>query len=158
MATLYEITKEIEFFDFEIDEETGEILNAMQLDELEMARDEKVENCCLFIKNLLSDAEAYKREKESFAEKQRRAERKAESLKNYVQYCLNGEKYKSDRVTVSYRKSESVDISDADRIPEEYVRTITEIKPDKKLIKEAIKRGEKIDGADLVEKQNMIIK
>jgi hypothetical protein len=75
MASLYEIIGQIENFDYQFDEETGEMLNAKDLDELEIAKSEKVENVCLYIKNLLADAEAYKREKDSFAEKQRRAEK-----------------------------------------------------------------------------------
>ena len=34
---IYQINQEIENFKFEIDEETGEILNLMQLDELNLA-------------------------------------------------------------------------------------------------------------------------
>ena len=64
MAKLYEIMNEIENFDFEIDEETGEILNFDALDRLQVARDVKIENLCLWVKNLKSDAEAYKAEKE----------------------------------------------------------------------------------------------
>ena len=50
MATLYEINEKLLNFEFEIDEETGEILNAGELDNLELARDEKIENLCLYIK------------------------------------------------------------------------------------------------------------
>ena len=41
--TLFEIDKAILDFEFDIDEETGEILNANALDELHMARDAKIE-------------------------------------------------------------------------------------------------------------------
>ena len=42
--TLYEIDKALADFEFEIDEDTGEILNAADLDELNLARDQKIEN------------------------------------------------------------------------------------------------------------------
>ena len=77
---LYEIVEELRNFQFEIDEETGEILNADELDKLELARDEKIENICLMIKNLKADATAYKAEKDSFAEKEKRAKNEADRM------------------------------------------------------------------------------
>ena len=71
MANLYELERALQEFELEIDEETGEILNMEDMDALQMERDIKVENIALWIKNLLSDAEAYKREKESFYAKER---------------------------------------------------------------------------------------
>ena len=38
MATLYELVKEIENFDLQIDEETGELLNIDELDALQLER------------------------------------------------------------------------------------------------------------------------
>ena len=78
--TLYELNQELMNFDLEIDEETGEILNAEDLDKLEMERDVKIENIGLWIKNLLSDAEELKREKESLYKREQAAKKKAERL------------------------------------------------------------------------------
>ena len=158
MATLYELVKEIENFDFDIDEETGEILNIDELDALELAKDVKVENICLYVKNLLSDAKAYKEEKDNFAQKQKAAENKAERLKEYLQTMLAGEKFKSSKVTVSYRKSKTVDVIDVEYAPAEYLRIKQTVEPDKKAIKEAIENGIEVNGCSLVEKQNMSIR
>ena len=78
MANLYELERALAEFELEIDEETGEILNADELDALQMERDIKIENIALWIKNLKADAEAYKKEKESFYQKERAAKNKAE--------------------------------------------------------------------------------
>ena len=59
--TLYEIDKAILDFEFEVDEESGEILNASELDELQMARDDKIEGISLWIKNLEAEKEAIRR-------------------------------------------------------------------------------------------------
>lgn len=158
MATLYEIVKEIEDFEFQIDEETGEILNFAELDALELEKEVKVENICLMIKNLESDAVAYKAEKNSFADKEKAATNRAERLKKYLQNMLAGEKFKSSKVSVSYRKSEAVEVIDVKYVPAEYLTITQEVKPDKKAIKEAIKKGAEIKGCMLVEKQNMSIK
>ena len=158
MATLYELTKEIENFEFQIDEETGEILNFEELDALELERDAKVENICLYIKNLLSDAAAYKLEKQSFDQKEKAATRKAEGLKKYLQNMLAGEKFKSTKATVSYRNSKQVEVIDIDYVPAEYLRIKQTIEADKKAIKEAIESGIDVKGCNLVERQNMSIK
>lgn len=157
MATLYELAKVIEDFSFEIDEETGEILNAYELDKLEIEKNEKVEQLCLWIKNLKADAAAYKAEKDSFAKKQKTAENKAESIKNYIQYILAGEKFKTDRVTVSYRKSEQIECPDMSLVEDYYLRH-KEPELDKTKIKKAIKEGIDVKGCHLIERQNMQIK
>lgn len=60
MATLYEIDEEILNC---VDQETGEIIDPEKLAQLQMDFDKKVEGIALWIKNLLSDAEAIKAEK-----------------------------------------------------------------------------------------------
>ncbi|MBR5583135.1 MAG: siphovirus Gp157 family protein [Lachnospiraceae bacterium] len=157
MATLYELVKEIENFDLDIDEETGEILNGDELDALQLEKDTKVENICLWIKNLKADAVAYKAEKESFEKKRKAAERRAEYLQEYIQYILAGEKFKSDRVTVSYRKSEQVECTDLLDVDIDYLR-YKEPELDKKKIKDAIKAGIEVKGCQLVERQNLQIR
>ena len=157
MAKLYDLVREIEDFEFEVDEETGEILNAEDLDNLELEKNEKIEQLCLWIKNLKSDAAAYKAEKDSFAKKQKAAENKAESIKNYIAYILAGEKFKTDRVTVSYRKSEQVECLDMSLVDDDYLR-FKAPELDKTKIKKALKDGVKVGGCMLVERQNMQIK
>lgn len=157
MASLYELTYALASFDFEIDEETGEILNGEELDELEIERDEKIENIALWIKNLLSDAEAYKREKENFMKKEQTAKKKAEHLKTYLTMCLNGEKFKTDRVQISWRRSEAVEILDPEKIPKGWL-VEQEPKIDKAGIKAALKDGEEIPGAELKEKTSIQIR
>ena len=157
MATLYDLVREIEDFQFEIDEETGEILNIKDLDDLELEKNEKIEQLCLWIKNLKADAAAYKAEKDSFAKKQKAAENKAESIKGYIEYILSGDKFKTDRVTVSYRKSEQVECLDMSLVDDDYLR-FKEPELDKTKIKKALKDGVKVGGCMLVERQNMNIK
>lgn len=157
MATLYELNQKFNEFEFEIDEETGEILNAEELDKIELERNEKLENIGLWIKNLESDAEAYKREKDSFAEKERLAKNKVESLKKYLNFVLNGDTFKSDRVNITYRKSTALNVIDEYVIPKKYfVKQAPKL--DKKAVKDAIKSGKKVKGAEIIEKENIQIK
>lgn len=155
---LYELNALIEGFEFDIDEETGEILNYDDLENLELERNVKIENIALWIKNLKAEAEALKSEKMAFAKRQQIAENKAESLKNFLEFALKGEKFKTDKVELTYRKSETVEI-DPDEIgslPEEFKRV--KVEPDKTALKKAIKGGESFKGVHLVEKNNLQIK
>lgn len=156
--TLFEINKAILEFDYEIDEETGEILNAEDLDALELARDEKIEGVGLWIKNLQAEAEAVKKEKDAMADRQRRLEKKAESLKNYLAWALHGEKFSTPRIAMSWRKSESVLIPDEALLDDRFVNIQMTKKPDKKLIKDTLKAGREVPGAELVTKKNLQIK
>ena len=154
--TLYEINQQIAEFNFQIDEETGEILNTMQLDELIMAREDKAENVALFIKNLRAEAEAIKAEEKALASRRKQTERKAESLAEYLQYCLDGDKLKTPKVSVSYRKSDQVWCDDINEVPKKFLR-IRDPELDKTAIKKAIKAGEET-GCRLETYTNMIIR
>lgn len=156
--TLFEIDDAILNFEFEVDEETGEILNAEALDELKMAREDKIEGVGLWIKNLEAEAAAVKAEKDNMADRQRRLEKKAESLKGYLAYALQGEKFSTPKIAMSWRRSESVVITDEHLLPENCLNVTIVKKPDKKVIKDALKAGKDIMGAELREKQNLQIK
>ena len=154
MANLYEIKKEILNCR---DPETGEIIDEAALMALTIERDLKVENVALWIKNLAAEAKAYKDEKDAFAQRQKTAENKAESLKKYLGTALEGQKFKSTRVSVSYRRSESVECDDLGQVDDEYLK-YREPDINKVKIKEAIKAGIQVDGCKLVEKQNIQIR
>lgn len=155
MSSLYEINQQL--LDT-MDLDTGEIIDTEKFYELQLERNEKLENVALWYKNLLSEAAAYKAEKDVFAEKQKRAEAKADSLKKYLDSALNGSKFETVKVNVSYRKSTSVEVVDQTLIPEQYLRTVTTVAPDKTEIAKALKVGEQIDGVQLKESSNIQIK
>lgn len=156
--TLYEIDKALMDFEFEVDEETGEILNASDLDELQMARQDKIENIGLYIKNLEAEKEAVKHEKDNFADREKRLGKKIESLKGYLGYALQGQKFSTPKVAVSFRKSESVLVKDEYLVPDKYCEFTMVRKPNKTNLKKALKDGEEIMGVELVEKQNVSVK
>ena len=109
MRSIYDIDREIENC---VDPETGEIIDEQRLDALQMAREKKIENILLWIKNLKSEAGAIREEEKKLADRRQSDEKKAESLTQYVQSVLNGEKFKTPRVAVTYRKSEAVIVDD----------------------------------------------
>lgn len=158
MATLYEIDKAIMDWEMEIDPETGEILNYEELDNLQMAREQKIEGIGLYFKNISAEAEMVKAEAKNLTERYKRLENKAESLKKYLAYALQGEKFSTPRLAVSYRKSESVEIGQDFVYDKKWCEVSTTYKPDKKKLKDAIKSGKEIKGVKLIEKQNISVK
>ena len=155
MASLYEIDQAILAC---VDFETGEVIDQEQLDNLLMERSDKIESVALWVKNLESDAAAYKAEKEAFAEREKKATEKAKRLKDWLARVCEGEKFSTAKCAVSFRRSESVEIVDANEIPDEYLRTKTTTEPDKVAIKEAMKSGMVISGCQLVSKLSTSIK
>lgn len=155
MSNLYEIKKEI--LDT-IDLETGEIIDTDKFNNLQIEFNDKIENIALWYKNLLSEAAAYKAEKEVFAHKQKTAENKAESLKKYLDSALGGRKFNTVKVDVTYRKSTSVYVEDVEKLLGEYKKSVITISADKTAIGKALKSGELVQGASLVENNNIQIK
>lgn len=162
--TLYEITQAmLECCDME----TGEVIDTAKLDALQMERTAKLESVALWIKNLESDVEAYKAEMESFATRRKAAERKIESLKDYLSNALGGEKFSTTKCAVSFRKSEKLELLNEDHFRSWAVMnhrpdllTIAEPKISLMAVKNALKAGELLDGsgAELVQRNNIQIK
>ena len=157
--TIYEIDQAILEC---VDIETGEIIDAEQLDKLQMERDTKLENVACWIKDLKAEAEALKNEKQALAERQKVAENKAESLKKWLAYALQGEKFKTTKCAISFRKTEAVEVTDEglNNLMKEHDELLTykAPEPNKTAIKQAIKDGLNVAGVQLVQNISTIIK
>lgn len=143
-----------------IDPETGEIISEdalAGLEEIEMEREKKIENCVAYYKDCLARAKAIKEEAKALQDRAKSYENKAENLKNYLQSALNNEVFESSKCKISYRKSESVSIDPDALIPSEFIK-IRDPEYDRVALKKALKAGEKIDGVTIVEKSNIQIK
>jgi len=145
-----------------IDLETGEVIDAERLDALNMERDAKIENVACWIKDLKAEAEAIKAEKQALAERQRVAENKAESLKKWLAYALDGQKFGTAKCAISFRNTESVEVTDEglEALMKEHNELLTYKKPEpnKTAIKQALKDGLTVAGVELVRNTNVIIK
>ena len=145
-----------------IDLETGEVIDTERLDALNMERDAKIENVVLWIKDLKAEAEAIKAEKLALAERQKVAENKVESLKKWVAYALGGQKFITAKCAVSFRNTESVEVTEEglEALMKEHGELLTykAPEPNKKAIKDAIKDGLSVAGVQLVQNVSTIIK
>lgn len=162
MANLYELEAQIQACikiddGRVVDTETGEIMDLEAFEKLKLARSKKIENLCLYIKNENAMAEMIKAEKQKLDARQKAHEREAFRCKAFLAEFLNGERFESALVKVSYRNSKSVVIDDLQAIPEEYLK-YSDPEPRKTDISKAIQQGIDIPGASLQEKKNMIIK
>lgn len=145
-----------------IDEETGEIKDYEAFEELQMQKEEKIENTALWYKNLVAESKAIREEEKALAERRKSLENKAESLKNFVNRTLNGNKFSTSKVAISYRKSTAVEVDD------EFIDyamknnndllTYKQPEPNKTVIKGMLQGGFDIPHAELVERNNMSIK
>ena len=159
--TIYEIDKAIlDAYEKAMDPETGEVTDDevfASIDELMMAREEKCENIACWIKDLAADIAAIREEEKALASRRLVMTNKAERLKKYLELCLDGKKLNTARCAVSFRKSQSVEIKSFAEIPEQFLR-FKDPEPDKAKIKDALKAGEVVPGAELVENVSVIIK
>lgn len=160
---LYEVNAALEELLNQQDPETGELTCDLdQLDALMMERDEKLEGLALYVKNADAEAKAIREEEKALAERRRSLENKAERAKGFLAEQLAGEKFSTPKVAVSYRKSKAVEINETAFWPwavdhTEYVRR-KDPEPDKAAISAALKSGQEIPGAELVETLSMSIK
>lgn len=153
---LYEIDEQILSC---VDPETGEIIDEEMLEQLELEREIKIANVACWYKDLMAEAEAIKNEKNNLTNRQKACENKAEQLKKWLAFALNGDKFKDARVSISYHRSESVefiDDFDCSSLPEEFQNI--KIEPKKTELKNAIKAGKTFDGVYIEEKQNIQIR
>lgn len=167
MPSLYEINAQIEqIYENAVDFETGEIdPEAIEaLEALTMERDAKIENVALWHKNVLAESKAIADEIKALQERKKRLESKINWMDNYLEYALQGQKFETSKVAISYRKSQAVEIANVDEFCRGYkdnpdlVTVKIDYAPNKTEIKKMLKNGQEIMGAVLVERQNMQIK
>lgn len=155
---LYQIKEEIKnAIDECIDMETGEIINPELLDNLNEQLNIKRENIALYIKNLVADSKAIDEEIKNLTARKKSINNKVDWLKQYLSDDLQGSKFETAKVVVSFRKSKAVEINPDAEIPNEFLIQQAP-KPDKAGLKKAIQDGAVINGVSIVEKSNISIK
>lgn len=158
--TLYEIDNAILEC---VDGETGEIIDFERLEELGLQRDLKIENIALWFKNLRAEAEALKKEIDELTKRKKEAENKMEQLSAKLYEALDGNKFKTPKVSVSYRNSKAVEVDD-DFIRFAMDNNLDDLlryqlpEPNKSAISEALKNGEVIPHAELIQRVSVVIR
>lgn len=147
-----------------VDPETGEITDFGELDRLMMERNRKIENVACWIKNLASDAAELKSEEAALNERRKKKESQILRLKRYLSDALQGEKFETSKCAVSFRRSSAVSVTDPAMIArwalengnQDVVIQKTEIS--KTALRNLLKSGVSVDGAELVENISVGVK
>lgn len=169
MASIYNISNDLKkiYEDLDngngIDLETGEIKPEI-MQQLSISRNEletKAVDYGYVIKAFDDEIDIIEREIERLEERKAYVKKNKERMKTIVSSAMEEfgiNKIKSETLQLSFRKSESVDIFDESLIDDKFKKVKTEISLDKTAIKNAIKNGEDVQGAKIVEKNNLQIK
>ena len=140
-----------------IDADTGEFDEAM-FEGLRIERDRKIENIALWVLEDEAMAKSIKEQENKLKERREILEQRVEKRKEFLRYIAEGKKLKTDRVTVSYRKSDAVKIVNEEIIPPEFKAVKTSYSVCKDEIKKALKAGQAVNGAELESRISTIVK
>ncbi len=159
---LYEITWEVLEI-LHLQDEDWNLLpeHLERLEELKISYTDKFSNIGKYIRNLEADFNAYKQAEVEFKEKKKSVEKKILSLKTYAKNSMlatNRPEVKTEYFTFNFRKSESVEIINEDKITNNFYDIIETKKIDKTAIKKAIKEWAVVEWAELNLNQNLQIK
>ena len=167
MRKLYEINKSIEdLLNAVTDPETGEVVDLDALDDLLMEREQKIENVALYAKDVNAEWVAVTHEIMILQQRADRLKNTEDGLKIYLSNALNGEKFKTSKCDIGFRKSESADVddefvawaSDIENCALHFLRKRETVSADKEKIKKYLKSGGKLEHCKLVTKYNISIK
>ena len=158
---LYEITREAQELAFllETDELTPELEAALLINQDQLQA--KAGNYAKVIANIQSDSDSIdaeiKRLKAMKDTKDRSISRLKEALRDAM--LVSGiDKIESSLFKLSLRRSEAVEVDVVEALPNAFQNVKNVVTADKIAIKEAIKRGENVMGARIIENFNLQIK
>lgn len=160
MTTLYELTDSYKQL-IELAEDNDSAAIRDTLDSIDEAFEDKAENTAKVIRDLETQSEAKKTEAKKLKERATTLDNQAKQLKKYLIDQLeltNRTKIQGELFTVSVQNNPaSVHVEDETKIPRDYF-TEQEPKLDKTRIKNELKNGLEINGAELKQSQRLTIK
>lgn len=161
---LYELTENYKVLVDMLNDEGSEYLDSEAINkELEGIGDDieiKSENIVKLVKNFEAEVKALKEEEDRLKAKRQATSNKIDDLKQYLQFNLerlNIKKLQAGIFDLRIQKNpDAVVITDENAIPENYKKY--EVKYDKTAIKNALKAGEVVAGAELKASEGLRIK
>lgn len=158
---IYEITNELMAIYNAIAENEGVITPELE-EALAIAGDQleaKAENYCKMIANVKNDVEGYAAEIKRLQARKSAAENLIERLKNALRDAMiatDNLKLKAGTFALGIRTTEAVNITDESAVPDDYCEYTKKIS--KSAIKEALKSGAAVAGAEMVSNQSLSIR
>lgn len=139
----------------------GEIDEQTFIDTLEaMGVNDKIDNLCGMFQQYKADEKMLDEEIKRLAAKKKAAQNGQKWIKDVVDNILKVQgktKEKTPFYSVYYSKSKSVNITDFDRLPNDF-KNFLDPTPDKISIKESLMQGIEVPGAELIENQSIVIR
>ena len=161
MAKLYELTEQYNnLMELMENPDVPQEMLEESLNQINDELDTKLENIAKVIKSFEVDTKGLKEEEKRLADRRKAKENKISSLKEYVEGAMRSTgvfKVKGKVFTLAIQKNApSVLIKDLECIPNEYFKVKKEV--DKTLLKEKLKEGQIIEGAELQQKESLRIR
>ncbi len=157
MATLYELTDQYKMLQNYIEENNAEGFE-LALSQIIGDIGEKLEGYAMVLKNIESDIAGIKSEEKRLADRRKAMESNLARIKENMADALltvEGNRVKTEKFTFSFRKSTSVQIENDATIPPQFIKVEKTISRSE--LAKALKAGEQIEGAQLVENQSLSI-
>jgi len=120
---------------------------------------EKLEGYAMVLKNIESDIAGIKSEEKRLADRRKAMESNLARIKENMADALltvEGNRVKTEKFTFSFRKSTSVQIENDATIPPQFIKVEKTISRSE--LAKALKAGEQIEGAQLIENQSLSIR
>jgi len=159
MSNLYELTTDFKklmaYAEMFAEGETPVELTQV-IEEAEMERGDKIEGCGILHKRYTAKAKEWKSEEDRIKKERQHFEREADKIAEWLGVNMGKEKFSSPEVSISAHLDKKVvyDVKPSD-VPEEYQRTKEVKEIDKPAVSEALKNGEVLSFAHLVEKKRI---
>lgn len=146
-----------------IDLETGEVLIDVfaELDKLQIERKDKIINIARYIDGLNRESALLKEKSNQLSERAKSKENRANRLKAYVcESMVNSglKKIEDETVTVRVNTSKAVNVIDQSLIPDEYIKKVVKVEPDKRRILAELRNGVQIAGVELAENNSITVR
>lgn len=145
--------------DFEDDETYQKSLN--YLDDLYKQEKDKVEAIGYVVRKKKSEIDFLKQEEDRIKRKRYALNNKIDNFKEYIKKIMlyyEIKNIKGHTTTIYTVSSESVEITDEEELPTEFVETEIKKKPKKTEIKNALKNGKVVEGAALNSSISLVIR
>lgn len=160
---IYQIQHEYLLLVNQIIENGGEVTPQQELN-LQITREQlqdKGTNYAFVIKKLDAECDIIDAEIKRLTELKKVRQNACERLKNNISNAMQifeVDKIESPLIKLSFRKSQSVNVADVNSLPSEYKTIKVTEQADKLKIKQALLNGEKIEGCEIINSQNLQIK
>jgi hypothetical protein len=160
---IYQIQNEYLLLINQIIDNGGEVTPQQELN-LQITKNQlqdKGTNYAFVIKKLDAECDIIDAEIKRLTELKKVRQNACERLKNNISHAMHTfevDKIESPLIKLSFRKSQSVNVSDVNSLPSEYKTIKVTESADKMKIKQALLNGEKIEGCEIINSKNLQIK